>query len=87
MVQPLWKIVWRCLRKLKIELTYDPVITLLGIYLDKIVIQKDTFTPMFMAALFTTAKTWKQPKCPLTEEWRKKTWYTHTVEYYSHKKE
>ena len=67
-VQPLWKTVWSFLRKLKIELPYDPAILLLGIYLDKTIIQKDTCTPMFIAALFTIAKTWKQPKCPSTDE-------------------
>ena len=84
LVQPLWKIVWRFLKKLKIEFPYDPAIPLLGIYPDKTRIQKDTCTPMFItAALFTIAKTWKQPKCPLTEEWVKKMWYIHTMEYYS----
>ena len=68
MVQPLWKTAWRFLRKLKIELPYDPAIALLGIYLDKSIIQKDKCTPMFIAALFTIAKIWKQPKCPSTEE-------------------
>ena len=58
LVQPLQKTVWRFLRKLKLELPYDPAIPLLGIYLDKIIIQKDTCTPMFIAALFTIAKTW-----------------------------
>ena len=69
MVQPLWKMVWRFFKKLKIELSYDPVILLLGIYLDKIIIQKNTCTPLFIAALFTIAKTRKQPECPLTDEW------------------
>ena len=68
MVQPLWKAVWRFLRKLKIELPFDPAIPLLGIYIDKTFIQKDTCTPLFIAALFTIAKTWKPPKCPSTEE-------------------
>ena len=54
------------------ELPYDPAIPLLGIYPDKTIIQKDTLTPMFTAALFTIAKTWKQPKCPSTDEWIKK---------------
>ena len=67
MVQPLWKTVWRYLRKLNIELSYDPAIPLLGINLDKIFIKKDTCTFMFIAVLFTTARTWKQPKSPLTE--------------------
>ena len=68
MVQPLWKSVRRYLKKLKIELPYNPVISLLGIYLEKTIIQKDICTPMFIAALFTIAKTWKPPKCPLTKE-------------------
>ena len=59
MVQPLWKTVWRVLRKLTIELPYDPEIPLLGVYPDKIFLQKDTCTHVFIAALFTTAKTWK----------------------------
>ena len=79
LVQPLWKAVWKYLRKLKIELPYDPVILLLGIYLDKTFIQKDICTPMFIVALFTIAKIWKQPKCPSTDEWIKK-WYIHTME-------
>ena len=83
MVPPLWKTVWRFLRKLKIELPYDPAIPLLGIHPDKNIIQKDTCTPMFIAALFTTAKTWKQPKCPLTGEWIKKMWDIYTMVYYS----
>ena len=85
MVQPLWRIVWRFLKKLKIELPYDPVMSILGIYLEKTktLILKDTCTPMFIAALFTIAKTWKQPKCPSTEEWIKKMWYIYTMEYYS----
>ena len=74
MIQPLWQTVWRFLKKLKIKLPYDPAIPLLGIYLEKTIIQKDTFTPMFIAALFTIARTWKQPKCPSTEEWIKKMW-------------
>ena len=70
-------------QKLKIELPYYPAIPLLGIYPDKTVIRKDTCTPMFIAALFTTAKTWKQPKCPLMLEWIKKMWYICMMEYYS----
>ena len=76
MVQPLWRIVWRLLRKLKTELPYDPEIPLLGIYPDK-TIQKDTCTPVFIAALFTKAKTWKQSECPSTDEWVKM-WYIYT---------
>ena len=72
LVQPLWKTVWRLLRKLKIELPYDPAIPLLEIHPDKTITQKDTCTPMFIAALFTIAKTWKHPKCPLTDKWIKR---------------
>ena len=60
-----------------------PAISLLGIYLEKSKIRKDTCTPMFLAALFTIARTWKQPKCPSTEEWTKKMWYIYTIDYYS----
>ena len=74
LVEPLWQTVWRFPKKLIIELPYDPVIPLLGIYLEKMktLIQKDTCTPIFIAALFTIAKTWKQAKCPSKEEWIKK---------------
>ena len=67
MVQPLWKTVRRLLRKLKIELPLDLAIPLLGIYLEKTMTQKDTCTPMSIAALFAIAKTRKQHKCPSTE--------------------
>ena len=60
------------IKELKIELPYDPAIPLLGIYLEKTIIQKDTCTPMFTAALFTVTRSWKQPKCPLTDKWVKK---------------
>ena len=63
------------LKKLKIELLYDPAISLPGIYPENNMVQKDTCTPMFIAALFTIAKTWKQTKCPSIEEWIKKMWY------------
>ena len=91
LAQLLWKTVWSFLKKLKIELPYDPAIPLLGIYLEKMntLIQKDTCTPMFTAALFITAKTWKQPKCPSTDEWLKKMWCVYTYIYIyliSHKK-
>ena len=68
MVQPLWRTVWRFLRKLKTELPYDPAIRLLGTYSEKTIIQKESCTTMFTAALFTIARTWKQPKCPSTDE-------------------
>ena len=83
MVQPLWRTVWKFLKKLKIELPYDPAIPLLGIYPEKAIIQKDTCTPMFIAALFSIPRSWKQPKCPSTDEWIKKMWCIYTVEYYS----
>ena len=83
MIQPLWRTVWRFLKKLKIELPYDPAIPLLGIYPEKIITQKDTCTPMFIAALFTIAGSWKQPKCLSTDKWIKKIWYIYTMEYYS----
>ena len=85
MVQSLWKTVWRFLKKLKIDLSYDPAIPLLAIYPEKMktLIQKDTCTPMFTAALFIIAKTWKQPKCLSADEWIKKMWYVYTKEYYS----
>ena len=87
LVQPLWRTVWRYLRKLYIELPYDPAIPLLGIYLDKTFLKKDTCTCMFIAALFTIAKTWKQPRCPSTDEWIKKMWYIYDRILLSHKNE
>ena len=85
LVQPLWRTVWRYLRNLYIELPHNPAISLLGIYPDKILLKKETCTRMFTAALFTIAKTWKHPKCPLTDDWIRKLWYIyiHTIEYYS----
>ena len=72
MIQPLWKMVWRFLKNLGIKASYDPVIPLLGIYPEETRIEKDTCTPVFIAALFTIARTWNQPICPLTNEWIKK---------------
>ena len=83
MIQPLWRTVWRFLKKLKIELPYYPAILLLGINSEKIVIQKESCTTMFFGALFTITRTWKQPKCPSTDEWIKKMWHIYTMEYYS----
>ena len=95
-LQPLWKAVWGILRKLKIELPHDPAIPLLELYPKetKTLTRKDTYTSMFVTALFTIAKTWKQPKYPSMDEWIKKLWYvyiyvyiphtyTHTMGYYS----
>ena len=83
LVQPLWRTVWRFLKKLKIELIYDPGILLLDIYPEKTITQKDTCTSVFIAALYTIARIWKKPKCLSTEEWIKKIWYIYTMEYYS----
>ena len=81
-MQPLWKTVWRFLKKLKIELPYDARIALLGIYPRDtgVLFQRDTCTPMFIAALSTKAKVWKEPKCPSMDEWIKKMWYIYTME-------
>ena len=81
MIQPLWRTVWRFLKKLKIELPYNPAIPLLGIYPEKTIIQKKSCTTMFIAALFTIARTWKQPKCPSSDEWIKKMWFMYIYTY------
>ena len=83
LIQPLWRTVWRFLKKLGIKPPYDPAIPLLGIYHEETKVEKDTCIPLFIAALFTIARTWKQPRCPSTDEWVKKLWYIYTVEYYS----
>ena len=82
LVQPLWKTVCRVLKKLKIELPYDPAIPLLDMYTEETRTERDTCSPMFIAALFIIARTWKQPRCPLAEEWIRKLWYIYTMEYY-----
>ena len=83
-MQPLWKTVWRFFKKkLGIKPPYDPAIPLLGIYPEETKIEEDTCISFFIAALFTIAKTWKQPRCPLTDEWIKKLRYMYTMEYYS----
>ena len=84
-MQPLWKTVWRFLKKLKIEIPYDPAIALLGIYPRDtgMLFQRDTCTPMFIAALSTIAKVLKKHKCPSMDECIKKMWYINTMEYYS----
>jgi len=80
----LWKSVWRFLRKLDIVLPEDPAIPLLGIYPeDAPTGKKDTCSTMFIAALFIIARSWKEPRCPSTEEWIQKMWYIYTMEYYS----
>ena len=81
LVQPLWRTVWRFLKKLEIELPYDPAIPFLGIHTEETRIERDTYTPMFIAALFTIARTWKQPRCPSADEWM--LWCIYTMEFYS----
>ena len=83
MIQPLWRTVQRCLKKLGIKPPYDPAILFLGIYPEETKIERDTCITLFIEALFTIARTWKQPICPSTNEWIKKLWYIYTMEYYS----
>ena len=84
-MQPLWRTVWKFLRKLEMELPFDPAILLLGLYpkSPESPTQKNLCTPMFIAALFTIAKCWKGPKCPSVNEWIKKLWYIYTMEFYA----
>ena len=82
-VQPLWRTVWRFLKKLEIELPCYLATPLLVIHTEEIRIERDTCTPMFIAALFIITRTWKQPKCPSADEWMRKLWYIYTLEYYS----
>ena len=82
MIPPLWRTVW-FLKNLKIELPYDPAIPRLGIHPEKTIIQKQSCTTMFIAALFTIARTWKQPKCSSPDEWIKKMWHIYIMVYYS----
>ena len=74
---------WRFLKKPEIELPYDPAIPLLGIHTEETRIERDTYTPMFITALFIIARTWKQPRCPTADEWIRKLWYIYTMEYYT----
>jgi hypothetical protein len=85
LVQPLLKIIWRLLKKLNIDLPYDPAIPLLRIYPKECDsgYSKGTCTPIFVAALFTITKLWKQSRCPTTNEWIKKIWFLYTMEFYS----
>ena len=83
MIQPLWKMAWRFFKKLGIKPPYDPAIPLLGIHPEENKTEKDTRIPFFIAALFTIARTWKQPRCLSTDEWIKKLWYIYTMEYHS----
>jgi hypothetical protein len=83
LVQPLWKKIWSLLKNLNIDLPYDPAIPLLGIYPKECntVYSTGTCTPVFIAALFTIAKLWKQPRCPTIDEWIKTMWYLYTMEF------
>ena len=83
LVQPLWRTMWRFLKKLETELPYDSGIPLMGIHTEKTRIERDTGTPMFIAVLFIIARTWKQPRCPSADESIRKLWYIYTMEYYS----
>ncbi|WP_218106867.1 hypothetical protein, partial [Microcystis aeruginosa] len=85
LVQPLWRSVWRLLRKLGLGVPFDPAIPLLGIYPKEFKKShwKDRCTPLFIAAQFVIAQSWKQPKCPSTGEWIKKMWFFYKMEYYS----
>ena len=74
---------WKFLKKLEIELPYDPAIPLLGVYMEETRIERDTCTPMFIVALFTIARTWKQHRYPSADERIRKLWYIYTMEYYS----
>ena len=81
LIQPLWRTVWRFLKKLEMELPYDPAIPLLGIHAEETRIERDTCTPVFIAALFTIARTRKKPRYPLADEWIRKLRYIYTMEY------
>ena len=83
LLQPQWKMIRRFLKKLGINPLYDPAIPLLGIYPEETKIERNTCIPLFIAALFTIARTWNQPRYPLTDEWIKKLWYIYTMDYYS----
>jgi hypothetical protein len=84
-VQPFWKKIWKLLKNLNIDLSYDPAIPLLGIYPKECDTGyfRGTCTPMFIAVLFTIAKLWKEPRCPTTDEWIKKVWYLYIMGFYS----
>ena len=83
LVQPLWRTVWRFLKKLKIDLPYDLAIPLLGIHTEETRIERDMCTLMCIPALFTITRAWKQPRCPSADEWIRKLWYLYTMIYYS----
>ena len=83
LIQPLWRAVWRFLKKLGIKPPRDTGIPPLGIYPEETKIQKDTCNPMFIAALFTIARMWKQSRCPAIDQWLRELWYVYTKGYYS----
>ena len=83
LVQPLWRIVWRFFKKLKIELPHDPAIPLLGIHTEETRIERHMCNLMFIAAVCRITRTWKPPSCPLADEWIRKLWHIYTMEYYS----
>ena len=83
LVQPLWRTACRFLKKLEIELPYIPAMPMLGIHTEETRIERDTCTLMFITALFTIARTWKQPRCPSADKWIRKLWYIYTMQYYS----
>ena len=83
MIQPLWKMLWRFLKRPGIKPPCDLTIPLLGIYPEENKVEKHTCIPLFIESLFTIARTWNQPRGPLTDEWIKKFWYIYTMEYYS----
>ena len=87
MIQPLWKTIWRFLKKLEIKPPYDPAIPLLGIHPEETRVEKNTCTLLFIAALFTIARTWKQPRYPLTDDWIDIVVHIHNGVSFSHKKE
>ena len=74
---------WRFLKKLEIELPYDPAILLLGTHIEETRTERDMRTPMFITVLFIIARTWKQPRCPSSDKWISKLWYIYTMKYYS----
>ena len=83
LVQPLWRTVWRFLKKLEIELPYDLAIPLLDIHTEETRSERVMCTLMFITALFIIASACKQPKCPSADKWIRKQWYISTMEYYS----
>ena len=83
LVQLLWRTVWKFLKKVEISLPCDPATSLLGIHTEETRMERNTCIPIFITALFTIARTWKQPRRPSADEWIRKLWYIYTMEYYS----